>query len=682
MTPPDMSMSPSELANVLLEAFNTMMSECESYVKYTEQRFRMEEDHLRHVKIMLERQRDLDMRINSKLAVLPGLLPDPGRLSNLRNTWGDIRLSEMWSVDLRLNLLFECKMRVLQPIVHFHDEQERIRRRVKANLKMCVDDYDEMLNVTLPRIRRNYERRCEEHEFYRHQQKALEESRQLLASGTIASMNGRSSPELPSVPGWNGDVTASTAPDLSTGNRSFLESLRKRDAWDQAPKRLNALFSRMLDVSDRSPIMEASTLPSNASNGTMTPPKMPSPSAEQANVSNKALQTLAIKQAKARREMNEADQAYRKAIFDLETLRIRRNKALDAAVKSLLEWRRELSITMQKVTLEHVRRTMAMRSTIDSVHQQDEQLALQMLDNFEDEQKVCEKWMPNTRTLIHNERVKYVNYFHGPFNDLIFGTGLVDYAFSHGDYNTPSTMTENGLILPNVRPPLIVSKCIEFLEQPRCIRTPGLYRVSAKHSRIQELTSIIEQDETSFQFDADREDPILVSSILKLYLRQLPEAVMPMKWDERVRYTHEREEHIKNGFTTFKSRIRRMPPIHQATLRALLMHLSYVAAHSDYNKMNISNLAVVFSPVILSENAPRDVSLFSTSDEDTTLIDLVTFSSHIFAMPSLYQHPLPSPPSSRNSSHLNHGTQMCPSLGDLDIDGISSNSSMDANHAC
>ena len=141
-----------------------------------------------------------------------------------------------------------------------------------------------------------------------------------------------------------------------------------------------------------------------------------------------------------------------------------------------------------------------MRSTIDSVHQQDEQLALQMLDNFEDEQKVCEKWMPNTRTLIHNERVKYVNYFHGPFNDLIFGTGLVDYAFSHGDYNTPSTMTENGLILPNVRPPLIVSKCIEFLEQPRCIRTPGLYRVSAKHSRIQELTSIIEQDETSFQF--------------------------------------------------------------------------------------------------------------------------------------------------------------------------------------
>jgi len=78
-------MSPSELANILLEAFNTMLSECESYVQYMDQRFRL-----------LERQRDLDMRINSKLAVLPGLLPDPGRLSNLRNTWGDMRLSEMW----------------------------------------------------------------------------------------------------------------------------------------------------------------------------------------------------------------------------------------------------------------------------------------------------------------------------------------------------------------------------------------------------------------------------------------------------------------------------------------------------------------------------------------------------------------------------------------------------------
>lgn len=691
--PSDMYMTPSELANVLLEAFNTMLSECESYVHYMEQRFRMEEDHLRQVKIMLERQRDLDMRINSKLAVLPGLLPDPGRLSNLRNTWGDIRLSEMWAVDLRLNLLMECRRHVLQPISLYRDAQERIRRRVKDDLKLCVDDYNEMLNVTLPRIRRNYERRCEEHEFYRNQQRAMEESRQLLSSGTVASMGGadRALPETPERNLGGNDSAVATPPlDAGAGKSSFFETFRKRDAWDQAPKRLNALFSRMFDGSDRSPGFEhniSQTVSHTASTSSHETP-LPSPEPVTSSVSNKALQSLAIKQAKARREMDESDQAYRKAIFDLETLRIRRNKALDAAVKSLLEWRHELSITMQKVTLEHVRRTMAMRSSIEAVHEQDEQLALHMLDNFEEEQRVCEKWMPSTRTLIQNERVKYVNYFHGPFNDLIFGTGLVDYAFSHGDFNTPSTMTDGGLIMPNVRPPLIVSKCIEFLEQPRCIRTPGLYRVSAKHSRIQQITSLIEQDESSFQFDMEREDPVLVSSILKLYLRQLPEPVMALRWEERIRYTHEREEHIKNGFSNFKSRIRRMPPIHQATLRVLLMHLSYVASYSEENKMNITNLAVVFSPVILSEKTQQTTSLVSAAEEDCTLADLITYCAHIFAMPSFYAHPLPSLPpkppllsQTSTRAYQSTGDTGAEAEADVHSSGTSStHSSLDVNH--
>lgn len=585
----------------------------------------------------------------------------------------------------------DCRRHVLQPIVQFRDAQERIRRRVKDDLKLCVDDYEDMLTSTLPRIRRNYERRCEEHEFYRHQQRAIEESRQLLSSSSQASssVNDRTPPEPQERYRWSGDVATLTQNESSNtgspsqGNRSFLETFRKRDAWDQAPKRLNALFSRMLDVSDRSPVTES--IPGS---GTFFPshnttPDMPSAggSAEQPGMTSKALQSLAVKQAKARREMDESDQTYRKAIFDLETLRIRRNKALDAAVKSLLEWRRELSITMQQVTLEHVRRKMAMRTSMDSVHQQDEQLALQMLDNFEEEQKVCEQWMPNTRALIQNERVKYVNYFHGPFNDLVFGTGLVDYAFSHGDFQTPSIMTGNGLILPMVRPPLILSKCIDFLEQPRCIQTPGLYRLSGKHSRIQALTSVIEQDESSFQFDMAHEDPTLVSSILKLYLRQLPEPVMAMRWEERLKYTHEREEHIRNGFANFKSRIRRMPPIHQATLRALLMHLSHVASYSAFNKMTIPNLAVVFSPVVLAEKTNQTASFASATEEDCTLIDLITYCSDIFSVPRSSEHPLPPPPPPERSPRYERDGDIGAATADhYDFGDASTSSSMDANH--
>lgn len=652
-----MYMTPTELASVLLEAFKTLLSECESYVQYFEQRFRLEEEHLRAVKVMLERQRDLDMRINRKLAALPGLLPDPGRLSNMRNTWGDMRLSEIWAVDVRLNTLMDWKRLVLQPVIHFRDAQERIRRRVKDDLKNCVDDYEEMLHTTLPRIRRTYEKRCEEHEFFRHQQRAIEEQRQLLSVSSLAApaemrtqesltetYRGWSEAALPPIP----NSESNTSTPTSSTNRSFLETLRKKEGWDQAPRRLNALFSRMLDVSDRVPSGELSpttampptpgagasdTAPGNVD--MLLPPGM----------SNKALQALAVKQAKAKREMEESDKAYRKAIFDLETLRLRRNKALEAAVKSLLEWRRELTITMQNASLQHVHTSKAMRMSIDSVHQQDEQLALRMLKDLDEEQRICEEWMPSTRTLVKNERVKYVNYFHGPFNDLIFGTGLVDYAFSHGVHNVPSTVTDKGQLLPSVRPPLIVSKCIDFIEQPRCVQTPGIYRLSAKHSRVQALTSLIEQDESSFLFDNEREDPILVASVLKLYLRQLPEPVLPMKWEERIKYTHEREEHIRTGFANFKSRIRRMPPIHQATLRALLLHLSFVASHAATNKMTLSNLAVVFSPVILSETDHETTSLAAASEEDRTLQDLITYCGEIFATPTPYSNPLPPVPS-------------------------------------
>ncbi|CCU98154.1 unnamed protein product [Malassezia sympodialis ATCC 42132] len=651
-----MYMTPTELATVLLEAFKTLLSECESYVQYFEQRFRLEEEHVRAVKVMLERQRDLDMRINRKLAALPGLLPDPGRLSNLRNTWGDMRLSEIWAIDVRLNTLMDCKRLVLQPVVQFRDAQERIRRRVKDDLKNCVDDYEEMLHTTLPRIRRMYEKRCEEHEFFRHQQRAIEEQRQLLSVSsftspsemrvpdTFSEVRGSTDAALPPLPVTESNIST---PNSST-NRSFLETLRKKEGWDHAPRRLNALFSRMLDVSDRVPSGELSpTFPMPAPAGAGTPDPAPGSSDTllPPGMSNKALQTLAVKQAKAKREMEESDKAYRKAIFDLETLRLRRNKALEAAVKSLLEWRRELTVTMQNAALQYVQSSKAMRTSIESVHQQDEQLALRMLQDLDEEQRICEEWLPNTRTLVKNERVKYVNYFHGPFNDLIFGTGLVDYAFSHGDHNVPSTVTDKGQVLPSVRPPLIVTKCIDFIEQPRCVQTPGIYRLSAKYSRVQALTSVIEQDESSFQFDTEREDPILVASVLKLYLRELPEPVMPMKWEERIKYTHEREEHIRTGFANFKSRIRRMPPIHQATLRALLLHLSFVASHAAANKMTLSNLAVVFSPVILSETDHETTSIAAASEEDRTLEDLIKYCGEIFAVPAAYANPLPPVPS-------------------------------------
>lgn len=72
------------------------------------------------------------------------------------------------------------------------------------------------------------------------------------------------------------------------------------------------------------------------------------------------------------------------------------------------------------------------------------------------------------------------------------------------------------------------------------------------------------------------------------------------------------EEHISNDFQLLRSKIRRLPPVHQATLKAIVEHLARVAARSEKNKMDPKNLAIVFGSVIFGEDdLPKSGDLMS-----------------------------------------------------------------------
>jgi len=69
---------------------------------------------------------------------------------------------------------------------------------------------------------------------------------------------------------------------------------------------------------------------------------------------------------------------------------------------------------------------------------------------------------------------------------------------------------------------------------------------------------------------------------------------------------------MKNRFPLLKSKIRRLPPVHQATLKAILEHLARVASHSATNKMDVRNLAIVFGAVIFGEDElPKNSDVLS-----------------------------------------------------------------------
>lgn len=59
---------------------------------------------------------------------------------------------------------------------------------------------------------------------------------------------------------------------------------------------------------------------------------------------------------------------------------------------------------------------------------------------------------------------------------------------------------------------------------------------------------------------------------------------------------------MSNHFALLRAKIRRLPPVHQAVLRALVEHLQRVTARKEKNKMDPKNLAIVFGSVIFGED--------------------------------------------------------------------------------
>lgn len=168
-----------------------------------------------------------------------------------------------------------------------------------------------------------------------------------------------------------------------------------------------------------------------------------------------------------------------------------------------------------------------------------------------------------------------------------------------------------------------------------------------------QLQHKIERNEASFKFNRLTDDVYAVSSLLKvsvllpvlrfpnpdhqLYLRELPEPLFKYTLSDRPEHSEGRGELFlatfliathaacqvgdPNSIAQMRSKIRRLPPIHRETLRAVVEHLSRVAAFSEKNKMDIRNLAIVFSTVIFGEeDIPKGGDLLSV--QNTKVLDL------------------------------------------------------------
>ncbi|KAG8928902.1 hypothetical protein FRC02_006241 [Tulasnella sp. 418] len=252
----------------------------------------------------------------------------------------------------------------------------------------------------------------------------------------------------------------------------------------------------------------------------------------------------------------------------------------------------------------------------------------------------------------------YVNHLVGASKDLIFGVSLVDYATERGLTGGPGialglagiakvqgSEAQGTVVPPNdkdkSRPapltswedavPKLVRKCVTEVER-RGLYQEGIYRVSGRLAVVQELRHVVEKDETAFEFNPQTDDVFCVASLLKAYLRELPEPVFRFPLQERIQHTEDRDDQIQMKFPVLRNKMRRLPFVHQATLRMIIEHLSHIAGRAHQNKMDARNLAIVFgTPLFGEDEMPKGDNVLSISSwKDSVLEDMINYAGLLF----------------------------------------------------
>ncbi|TFK30739.1 RhoGAP-domain-containing protein [Coprinopsis marcescibilis] len=565
----------------------------DSYLEFFQERKRIEENYVDSLKKLYRKIRSIDGQLN-----------DRGDLSTTRSVWSEIVDSVERETQARQAFCTSLANEVITPLSMLKDTQERTRKRIKEDIKDSTDAYAEYAETVLPRLKGRYSKKFSEVE---DQKRTSNMPPPSAPPGQAQFESGITEPgtaasSRPTVTGPQPLRALARRPSASAPrNRSPSSSGALSDLAHHGKKQLNQFIGGFLDKGGVKESLGGSR------------------------------ESQALRTVRAKREADEADKEYRKGIHWLETLRLRRTKILEGGYKSLEMFVEDCSTTLKKCLVkytDHLTATCATQSQL-SAH------ARSCVDRLSPEKDLLKlrSSIPRSLASAIPDPILYEHGQVGSCSDLIFGFGLTDYSTTKG--------------LSDSEIPKIVKICIAEIDK-RGLDSEGIYRVSGRHALVHALQHEIEKNESEFQF-TPKDDIFAVASLLKLYLRELPEPLFKFAAQDRIQHTAGKAEHAANNFITLRSKIRRLPLVHQATLKALLEHLNRVVSRSEKNKMDPKNVAIVFGGVIFGEDEmPKGVDLLSMQTaKDSVMEDLIINVHKIFGdqdQAGLNSPPLPPTP--------------------------------------
>ncbi|XP_041666840.1 rho GTPase-activating protein 24 isoform X2 [Cheilinus undulatus] len=162
--------------------------------------------------------------------------------------------------------------------------------------------------------------------------------------------------------------------------------------------------------------------------------------------------------------------------------------------------------------------------------------------------------------------------------------------------------------------PMLVEQCVDFIRQWG-LREEGLFRLPGQANLVKELQDAFDCGEKP-SFDCNT-DVHTVASLLKLYLRELPEPVIPFhKYDDFLACAKLLSKDDETGMKELRRLVDCLPPVNYNLLKYICRFLDEVQSYSGVNKMSVQNLATVFGPNILRPKVEDPVAIM----EGTVLV--------------------------------------------------------------
>ncbi|XP_054020173.1 ralA-binding protein 1 [Dryobates pubescens] len=153
------------------------------------------------------------------------------------------------------------------------------------------------------------------------------------------------------------------------------------------------------------------------------------------------------------------------------------------------------------------------------------------------------------------------------------------------------------MLYDGIRLPAVFRECIDYVEKYG-MKCEGIYRVSGIKSKVDELKAAYDREESP---NLEEYEPNTVASLLKQYLRELPEnlltkELMP-RFEDACAKTTEAEK-----VQECQRLLKELPECNHLLISWLIVHMDHVIAKELETKMNIQNISIVLSPTVQISN--------------------------------------------------------------------------------